>query len=57
MLLVRNMEILTTMVRIPIVVIGLMLIALSVPIQQSFGSSRALDFTFIQMAQPMFFMN
>ena len=45
MLLVRNMEILTTMVRIPIVVIGLMLIALSVPIQQSFGSSRALDFT------------
>jgi len=45
MLLVRNTDILSTMVRIPIVVIGLVLIALSAPIQQSFGSSRALDFT------------
>jgi len=36
------------MVRIPIVVIGLMLIALSVPIQQSFASSRTLDFTIYQ---------
>jgi len=45
MLLVRNMDILSTMVRIPIVVIGLVLIALSTPIQQSFGSSRTLDFT------------
>ncbi len=33
------------MVRIPIVVIGLVLVALSAPIQQSFGSSRTLDFT------------
>jgi len=45
MLLVRNTDILSTMVRIPIVVIGLVLVALSVPIQQSFGSSRTLDFT------------
>jgi len=45
MLLVRNMDILSTMVRIPIVVIGLVLIALSAPIQQSFSSSRTLDFT------------
>ena len=48
MLFVRNTDILSTMVRIPIVVIGLMLIALSVPIQQSFASSRTLDFTFYQ---------
>ena len=45
MLLVRNRDILSTMVRIPIVVIGLVLVALSAPIQQSFGSSRTLDFT------------
>jgi len=45
MLLVRNTDIITTMVRIPIVVIGLVLVALSAPIQQSFGSSRTLDFT------------
>ena len=45
MLLVRNADILSTMVRIPIVVIGLVLIVLSAPIQQSFGSSRTLDFT------------
>ena len=45
MLLVRNRDILSTMVRIPIVVIGLVLAALSAPIQQSFGSSRTLDFT------------
>ena len=48
MLFVRNMDILSTMVRIPIVVIGLMLVALSVPIQQSFASSRNLDFTIYQ---------
>ena len=48
MLFVRNTDILSTMVRIPIVVIGLMLIALSVPIQQSFASSRTLDFTIYQ---------
>ena len=45
MLLVRNVDILSTMVRIPIVVIGLVLVALSAPIQQSFGFSRTLDFT------------
>ena len=45
MLLVRKMDILSTMVRLPIVVIGLVLIVLSTPIQQSFASSRALDFT------------
>jgi len=45
MLLVRIMDILSTMVRIPIVVIGLVRVALSAPIQQSFGSSRTLDFT------------
>ena len=45
MLFVRKKDILSTMVRMPIVVIGLMLVALSVPIQQSFASSRTLDFT------------
>ena len=48
MLFVRNTDILSTMVRIPIVVIGLMLVAFSVPIQQSFASSRTLDFTIYQ---------
>ena len=45
MLLVRKMDILSTMVRLPIVMIGLVLIVLSIPIQQSFASSRTLDFT------------
>jgi len=48
MLLVRKMDILSTMVRLPIVVMGLVLIALSTPIQQSFASSRTLDFTIYQ---------
>jgi len=48
MLFVRNTDILSTMVRIPIVVIGLVLIALCTPIQQSFASSRTLDFTIYQ---------
>ena len=48
MLFVRNTDILSTMVRIPIVVIGLLLVALSTPIQQSFASSRTLDFTIYQ---------
>jgi len=48
MLLVRNKDILSTMVRIPIVVIGLILVALCTPIQQSFASSRTLDFTIYQ---------
>ena len=45
MLFVRKKDILSTMVRIPIVVVGLILVALSAPIQQSFASSRTLDFT------------
>ena len=45
MLFVSKKDILSTMVRIPLVVIGLILVALSAPIQQSFASSRALDFT------------
>ena len=45
MLLVGKMDILSTMVRMPLVVMGLVLIALSIPIQQSFASSRTLDFT------------
>ena len=48
MLFVRNTDILSTMVRIAIVVIGLVLVALSAPIQQSFASSRNLDFTIYQ---------
>ena len=48
MLFVRNMDILSAMASIPMVVMGLMLIALSVPIQQSFASSRTLDFTIYQ---------
>jgi len=48
MLFVRNTDILSTMVRIPLVVIGLILVALSAPIQQSFASSRTLDFTIYQ---------
>jgi len=50
MLFVRNTDILSTMVRIPIVVIGLMLIALSVLVEP-------LILPFIRMAQLMFFMN
>jgi len=45
MLFVRSMDILTTMVRIPIIVLGLLLVALTMPIQQSLASSRTLDFT------------
>ena len=45
MLFVRKKDILSMMVGIPIVVVGLILVALSAPIQQSFASSRTLDFT------------
>lgn len=45
MLFVRSMDILTSMVRIPIIVLGLLLVALTIPIQQSLASSRTLDFT------------
>ena len=44
-LFVRNTDILSTMVRLPIVVVGLVLVALCAPIQQSLASSRTLDFT------------
>ena len=45
MLFVRNTGILSAMVRLPMVVMGLILVALSAPIQQSLASSRTLDFT------------
>ena len=45
MLFVRNTNILSAMVRLPIVVIGLLLVVFSAPIQQSLASSRTLDFT------------
>ena len=45
MLFVRSMDILTSMVRIPIIVLGLLLVALTMPIQQSSASNRTLDFT------------
>jgi hypothetical protein len=45
MLFVRSMDILTSMVRIPIIVLGLLLVARTIPIQQSLASSRTLDFT------------
>ena len=49
MLLVRNTDILSTMVRIPIVVIGLVLVALSAPIQQSLVLVEPLISPFIQI--------
>ena len=45
MLFVRNTNILSTMAKLPIFVLGLILVALSAPIQQSLASSRTLDFT------------
>ena len=45
MLFVRNTIILSTMVRLSLVMMGLVLVALSVPIQQSLAYSRTLDFT------------
>jgi len=44
-LFVRSADILSAMVRLPIVVMGLVLVALCAPIQQSLASSRTLDFT------------
>jgi len=44
-LFVRSTDIISAMVRLPIVVMGLVLVALCVPIQQSLASSRTLDFT------------
>ena len=44
-LFVRSANILSTMVRLPILVMGLVLVVFSAPIQQSLASSRTLDFT------------
>ena len=44
-LFVRSTDILSAMVRLPIVVMGLILVVLCAPIQQSLASSRTLDFT------------
>lgn len=43
MLFVRTEGILDTMVNAPILVVGLMVVALTVPLQTSFGSTRSLD--------------
>ena len=45
MLFVRTEGILETMVNTPLIIAGLMLVALTIPIQTSFGSTRALDLT------------
>lgn len=45
MLFVRISYILTTLVQVPIIAIGLILIAITPFIQQSFGSTKTLDFT------------
>ena len=45
MLFVRTEGILETMVNTPLIVAGLMLVALTIPIQTSFSSTRALDLT------------
>lgn len=45
MLFVRTEGILDTMVNAPILVVGLMVVALTIPLQTSFGSTRSLDLT------------
>ena len=45
MLFVRTEGILETMVNAPLLIAGLMVVALTVPLQTSFGSTRALDLT------------
>ena len=45
MLFVRNDGILETMVKTPLLIAGLMIIALTIPIQTSFSSTRTLDLT------------
>ena len=45
MLFVRTEGILETMVNAPLVIAGLMVVALTIPIQTSFGSTRTLDLT------------
>ena len=43
MLFVRTKGILTTMVRVPIIIIGLMVVAITIPAQFSLGSTKSLD--------------
>ena len=43
MLFVRTTGILTTMVRAPLLVVGLFVVAITIPAQNSFASIRALD--------------
>jgi len=45
MLFVRTTGILTTMVRAPLILVGLMLVAITMPAQISFGSIKSLDLT------------
>jgi uncharacterized membrane protein len=45
MLFVRTEGILETMVKAPLIIAGLMIVALTMPIQTSFGSTRILDLT------------
>ena len=45
MLFVRTTGILTTMVRAPLILVGLMLVAITIPAQISFGVVRSLDLT------------
>jgi len=45
MLFVRTEGILETMVKAPLIIAGLMIVALTMPIQTSFGSTRMLDLT------------
>ncbi len=45
MLFVRTSGILSTMVQVPILALGLIVVALTVPAQMSFGSTKSLDLT------------
>jgi uncharacterized membrane protein len=45
MLFVRTKGILTTMARVPIIIIGLMVVAITIPAQFSLGSTKSLDLT------------
>ena len=57
MLFVGNMDVLSTMARIPIVMIGLVLVALSAQSSNPLLLVEPLILPFIRMAQLMFFMN
>ena len=45
MLFVRTPGILTTMIRAPIIAVGLIVVVLTVPSQITFGSAKSLDLT------------